>query len=93
MRDTDPKSWAAAVAFDKAYRTGPGLRHERFLHISRLPLDQAPIDKIRRSEWQMDTVFDAAYEAELAEQGDPDGCSPWACRSGQPVTAADKPAV
>ncbi|GAP46917.1 hypothetical protein [Streptomyces azureus] len=89
MRDTDPESWREAVAFDKAYRTGPGLRHERFLHISRLPLSEAPIDKIRRSEWQMDTIFDAAYEAELAENGDPDGCSPWACRSGQPVTAED----
>jgi hypothetical protein len=88
MRDTDPKSWTEAVAFDEAYRTGPGLRHERFLHISRVPLGQAPIDRIRPSEWQMDTVFDAEYEAELerAEQGDPDGCSPWACRSGQPVT-------
>jgi hypothetical protein len=87
MRDTDPESWAEAVRFDKAYRTGPGLRHERFLHISRKPLDQAPIDKIRRSEWQQDDFFDAAYEAELAEQGDPDGCSPWACRSGAPVAA------
>jgi hypothetical protein len=89
MRDADPESWADAVAFDKAYRTGPGLRHERFLHISRKPLDQAPIDRVRPSEWQQDTVFDAAYDHELAEQGDPDGCSPWACRSGQPVTADD----
>jgi hypothetical protein len=85
MRDTDPESWQQAVTFDKAYRTGPGLRHERFLHISRRPLDEAPIDRIRPSEWQQDTVFDAAYDAELAEQGDPDGCSPWACRSGQPA--------
>jgi hypothetical protein len=89
IRDTDPESWAEAVRFDKAYRTGPGLRHERFLHISRKPLDEAPIDKIRRSEWQMDTFFDVAYEAELAENGDPDGCSPWACRSGAPVSADD----
>lgn len=89
MRDTDPESWQEAVRFDKAYRQGPGMRHERFLHISRLPLDQAPIDRIRPSEWRQDDFFDAAYDAELAEQGDPDGCSPWACRSGQPVDAAD----
>jgi hypothetical protein len=89
MRDTDPESWQEAIRFDKAYRTGPGLRHERFLHISRKSLDEAPIDKIRRPEWQMDTFFDVAYEAELAEHGDPDGCSPWACRSASPVTADD----
>lgn len=83
MRDTDPESWAEAIRFDKAYRTGPGLRHQRFLHISRLPLDQAPIDKIRPSEWQQDDFFDAVYDAELAENGDPDGCSPYACRSGR----------
>lgn len=89
MRDTDPESWQQAVAFDKAYRTGPGLRHERFLHISRKPLGEAPIDRIRPSEWRQDDFFDAVYDAELAEQGDPDGCSPWACRSGQPVDASD----
>ncbi|MFD6375392.1 hypothetical protein [Streptomyces sp. KR2] len=85
MRDTDPDSWAEAVRFDKAYRTGPGMRHQRYLHISRLPLDQAPIDRIRPSEWQQDDFFDAVYDAELAEQGDPDGCSPYACRSGQAI--------
>lgn len=88
MRDTDPESWAQAVAFDKAYRRGPGMRHERFLHISRKPLDEAPIDRVRPSEWQQDTFYDAVYEAQL-EQGDPDGCSPWACRSGLPVDAND----
>jgi hypothetical protein len=89
MRDTDPESWAEAVRFDTAYRTGPGLRHERFLHISRKPLGEAPIDRIRPSEWRQDDFFDAVYDAELAEQGDPDGCSPWACRSGAPVAADD----
>ncbi|RIH58407.1 hypothetical protein D3C59_35290 [Streptomyces sp. SHP22-7] len=91
MRDTDPQSWQEAVRFDKAYRTGPGLRHERFLHISRRPLGEAPIDRVRPSEWQQDDFFDAVYEAELdrAENGDPDGCSPWACRSGQPIDAPD----
>ena len=84
MRDTDPESWREAVAFDRAYRTGPGLRHERFLHISRRPLDEAPIDVVQRREHRQDDIFDALFEADLerAEDGDPDGCSPWACRSG-----------
>ncbi|MFI6443790.1 hypothetical protein [Kitasatospora sp. NPDC050543] len=84
MRDTDPAAWAEAVQFDHDYRTGPGLRHERYLHISRLPLDQAPIDRVQRREHRQDDIFDALFEVDLerAEQGDPDGCSPWACRSG-----------
>lgn len=88
MRDNDPKSWADAVDFDRAYRIGAGMKHQRFLHISCLPLDQAPIDRIQRREHRADQpdIFDAVFEAEL-EDGDPDGCSPWACRSGSAVAA------
>jgi hypothetical protein len=86
MRDTDPESWANAVAFDKEYRHGAGMKHERFLHISCQPLDAAPINRVRPSETQQDDLFDAAFEQRL-EDGDPDGCSPWACRSGEAVTA------
>jgi hypothetical protein len=43
MRDNDPGSWKEAVEFDRAYRTGPGMNSQRFLHISVKPLDQAPI--------------------------------------------------
>lgn len=87
MRDTDPASWADAVAFDEEYRIGAGMTHQRFVHISCEPLSSAPIDKVQRREYQQDDIFDAAFEAQLerAEQGDPDGCSPWACRSGEPV--------
>lgn len=87
MRDTDPKSWADAVEFDREYRDGLGMTGQRFLHISCEPLDRAPIDKVQRREFQQDTFFDLEYEAQLerAEKGDPDGCSPWACRSGQPA--------
>ncbi|MGW4075944.1 hypothetical protein ACWELB_20940 [Streptomyces asiaticus] len=87
MRDTDPASWWDAVAFDREYRQGLGMNHERFLHISCKPLDQAPIDKIQRREQQQVDMFDVEYEAglERAEEGDPDGCSPWACRSGSAV--------
>lgn len=31
-------------------------------------------------------IFDALADAEL-ENGEPDGCSPWSCRSGAPVQA------
>lgn len=85
MRDSDPASWAEAVAFDKAYRDGPGMDHRRFLHSSCLPLDEAPIDKVRPGEWKSSTVADQVFDVQLAEEGDPDGCSPWACRSGGPV--------
>lgn len=86
MRETDPQAWADAVAFDAAYRRGPGMVHERFLHISRVPLAQASIDRIRPSEWRQDDVFDAAFAA-VMEDGDPDGCSPYGCRSGSAVEA------
>ncbi|WP_443077372.1 hypothetical protein [Streptomyces sp. SP17BM10] len=56
------------------------------LHRSRRPLDEAPIDRVTAHEWsgrQVD-IFDAIADAEL-ESGEPDGCSPWVCRSGAPV--------
>lgn len=82
MRDNDPVSWQDAVAFDQEYRTGLGLESERFLHISCAPLDQAPIDRLTRGERQALHVLLTDAEMERAEDGDPDGCSPWACRSG-----------
>lgn len=80
--------WDNAVKFDHEYRTGPGMRHQRFLHISRKPLDQAPIDRIQPKEFLQPSLLDASVELDLErlENGDPDGCSPWACRSGEAVT-------
>lgn len=107
LRDNHPQEWAAAVAFDKAIRDGganplPAGTHA-FLHSSRVPLDEAPIDKVSRAEasagrqdqqgglFTTDDLFSALAarraEDKRAEEGDPDGCSPWACRSGEPVTA------
>jgi hypothetical protein len=86
MRDHDPTSWTEAVRFDQEYRIGAGMTHQRFLHASCLPLDQAPIDTVQRrehTEGQAD-IFDVLYESQL-EDGDPDGCSPWSCRSGPTV--------
>jgi hypothetical protein len=93
MRDHRPDEWADAVAFDHAIRKGCAsaapLNGQAFLHSSRRPLDQAPIDRISRREWadrQLD-IFD-----ELTEQGDPDGCSPYGCRSGIPVDSTQEAA-
>ncbi|MFE4867649.1 hypothetical protein [Streptomyces sp. NPDC056682] len=91
MRDEQPDEWADAVAFDKAIRSGNArgnangkpLLGEAYLHRSRLPLDQAPIDRVTAFEWakQQTDVFGQIADIEL-EEGDPDGCSPWSCRSG-----------
>jgi len=88
LRDNRPEEWADAIAFDAAIRKGGSrglpLNGEAFLHRSRRPLDQAPIDRVTRGEWtdrQVD-LLDL-----IAEEGDPDGCSPYGCRSGLPVEA------
>lgn len=74
--------WEDAVAFDAAIRKGGSrglpLNGEAFLHRSRVPLDLAPIDRLNRNEL-------AAMQGnllDLIEDGDPDGCSPYGCRSG-----------
>lgn len=89
MRDDHPDEWADAVAFDHALRAMPrndGIRE--FLHASRVPLDEAPIGRVTSHEWRsrQTDVFSQIADARL-ENGDPDGCSPWACRSGEAVTA------
>jgi hypothetical protein len=86
MRDHRPDEWADAVAFDHAIRKGGArrgaaeLNGEAFLHRSMLPLELAPVDRLQRNE-----VREA--QLDLFEDGDPDGCSPWGCRSGAPVDA------
>jgi hypothetical protein len=91
LRDDHPDEWADAVDFDAAIRNGSAranaagkdLRGSMFLHRSRVPLDQAPIDRVTRREWsdRQGDLFDEV------EDGDVDGCSPWTCRSGLPVTS------
>lgn len=86
MRDTDPTSWTDAIAFDTALREMPGAKNrgdsEAFLHRSRIPLPLAPIDVVTPREWadRQAELFDA-----IDEDGDPDGCSPYGCRSGEAV--------
>lgn len=95
MRDNRPDQWADAVEFDQQIRKGGArglpLIGEAFLHRSRVPLASAPIDHVTRRErveaatHQQLTIYD-----DLDESGDPDGCSPYGCRSGTPV-APDRP--
>lgn len=79
LRDNDPEGWAEAVAFDKAIRKGGvraiPLNGEAFLHASRMPLDQAPIDRVTAFEWagRQRDLFD------LLEVGRPTGCGPFGC--------------
>ncbi|MFG3384022.1 hypothetical protein [Streptomyces sp. NPDC047999] len=84
IRDTSPAEWEDVVEFDAAIRkgnaranaTGNALLGEAFLHRSRVPLDQAPIDHVTRAER---AALDDA-EAEADELGVVNGCSPWSCR-------------
>ncbi len=87
IRRENPELWQRAVDYDRAIRTGSGLRAQRFLHEQRVPLDEANIDRRTAAENLRDQVdlFDA-----LADQEDEDagGCSPWGCHSGAPKVAA-----
>lgn len=82
-RDNHPEEWAKAVAFDKAIRNGGArglpLNGKAYLHRSRVPLDEAPIDRWTRNEF-------SELQLDLFEDGDPDGCGPFGCRSGEPVS-------
>ncbi len=82
LRDNHPEQWADAVDFDRRIRKGGAsaspLDGEAFLHRSRVPLDLAPIDRVTRAEY-------ADMQLDLFEDGDPDGCSPYGCRSGEVV--------
>lgn len=79
MRDKDPQSWQDAVNFDRTFRHDPGLRGELYLHRSLLPLDHAPIDRVEPKEYRESQVDMLDL---IAEQGDPDGCSPYGCKRG-----------
>ncbi|MBB5808898.1 hypothetical protein F4560_008666 [Saccharothrix ecbatanensis] len=102
MRDNDPDSWVEAVEFDRAIRhgyprattQGQELRGQYFLHRSCLPLDQVDLDAPSKSKSKKHLRLITSESADMAvdsveEDGDPDGCSPWSCRSGEPVTTVD----
>lgn len=89
IRDTSPEEWRDVVEFDAAIRKGNAranaggnrLLGQAFLHRSRVPLDQAPIDHVTAAEWAArQPELTGTQDAQDAEQGVVDGCSPWACR-------------
>jgi hypothetical protein len=88
LRDNYPAEWADVVAFDEAIRHPPGMpaSYTGFLHRSLLPLTVAPVDRVTSAEWKtrQGDLLDVIADAEL-EDGDPDGCSPFGCRSGRTV--------
>ncbi|MFD0305290.1 hypothetical protein [Streptomyces sp. NPDC127119] len=92
IRDTSPAEWQDVVEFDAAIRAGNAranasgnpLLGQAFLHRSRVPLDQAPIDHVtaaeRAARQHEPPDSEDAADADEAELGVVDGCSPWACR-------------
>ncbi|MGC5041300.1 hypothetical protein ACPXCS_38040 [Streptomyces sp. DT190] len=90
IRDTSPEEWEDVVEFDAAIRrgnaranaTGNRLLGEAFLHRSRVPLSEAPIDHVTAAEWaaMQQELTDTEPDLQELEQGVIDGCSPWACR-------------
>ncbi|WP_232285504.1 hypothetical protein [Saccharomonospora marina] len=90
LRDNDPDGWAEAVEFDRAIRDGyphatrqgQELRGQYFLHRSCQPLDEVDLDPPAPGKRHLRLV-----SAKAVEEDDPDGCSPWSCRSGDPVPA------
>ncbi|WP_190816720.1 adenine nucleotide alpha hydrolase family protein [Saccharopolyspora pogona] len=88
IRDHDPDGWRDAVEFDKAIRDGyphateqgQPLRGQYFLHRSCRPLDQVDLD-------QPATATRHSHLAAVPDEDDePDGCSPWSCRSGTQIS-------
>ncbi|WP_406186140.1 hypothetical protein [Streptomyces sp. NBC_01006] len=87
IRDTSPSEWEDVVAFDAAIRkgnaranaTGNQLLGQAFLHRSRVPLSEAPIDHVTAAEWAA-IQQESDADLEELEQGVANGCSPWACR-------------
>ncbi|WP_406346573.1 hypothetical protein OH787_06460 [Streptomyces sp. NBC_01547] len=87
IRDASPSEWEDVVAFDAAIRkgnaranaTGNRLLGQAFLHRSRVPLSEAPIDHVTAAE-RAAMHQESGTDAEELEEGVANGCSPWACR-------------
>jgi len=88
LRDDHPDEWADAVEFDEAIRhggaRGDAMRGTAYLHRSRVPLSIAPIDWRSQAALDLSRGQPALFDPD--EDGDPDGCSPYGCRSGAPTT-------
>jgi len=92
IRDTDPDAWADLVAFDREIRygspraiaEGKPLRGQFFVHRSLQPLDQVDLDP-PSSRRHLTLVSTRTTGSASSDEDDPDGCSPWSCRSGEQV--------
>ncbi|EGJ77921.1 hypothetical protein STTU_5132 [Streptomyces sp. Tu6071] len=95
-----PAEWDDVVAFDAEIRKGAAhatasghpLLGEAFLHRSRIPLAQAPIDHVtgaERAQLNQQLTLDGADEGDL-ETGAEEGCSPWACRGSADTPGPDE---
>jgi hypothetical protein len=92
IRDTDPDAWVDLVSFDREIRhgspraiaDGKPLRGQFFVHRSLQPLDQVDLDppSTRR---HLTLVPTDATGSGSSDEDDPDGCSPWSCRSADNV--------
>jgi len=105
LRDNHPAEFADAVDFDDAIRAGSAranangsaLRGTAFLHRSRLPLADAPIDRVTFNEWAgrqtnlLHMVSLAEFEESLSADDNRQiaGCSPFGCRDGEDVEDDD----
>ncbi|WP_370592572.1 XF1762 family protein [Streptomyces ardesiacus] len=95
IRDTSPSEWADVVEFDAAIRqgnaranaSGSKLLGEAFLHRSRVPLSEAPIDHVTAAERA--ALQPELGDADVLENGVEDGCSPWACRGDADALTQD----
>lgn len=92
----NPAEWADAIEFDAAIRAGGAranaggspLLGQAYLHRSRVPLSEAPIDRVTAHEWasrQSDALQVLAlqdFEESLDDDSTLNGCSPFSCRGG-----------
>lgn len=86
------------VEFDAAIRQGNAranasgnrLLGQAFLHRSRIPLAEAPIDHVTAAEWAaLQQELGDDEDATALEEGATDGCSPWACRGDADALTRD----
>ncbi|MFD8590810.1 hypothetical protein ACFV1B_14890 [Streptomyces sp. NPDC059637] len=91
IRDNSPAELEDVVEFDAAIRKGNAsgnrLLGEAFLHRSRVPLGQTPIDHVTASEWA--ALQQEFTDEDKLERGVAEGCSPWACRGDADALAQD----
>lgn len=79
MRDGDPVAFADAVDFDRSLRAGglDAFKSEAYLHEQRVPLGEADLDRLSRSERRR---MQGSLPFEIVPRH---SCSPWGCRSEQ----------